>query len=317
MSSRDRQTAPRVRAARGRVLQAACALFLLACPAAAGLYPADRLEAESARIAPLVRAIFRDIRAAIPEFDQSRARDLSLSVPLDGPTPLYFGTRQARSIVVIPVESVLFLEDFAALDAMFEFRGCDRGWLQSYARALGRHRTVPPPLDAFGITPEDRAGFLAADLAVRAVTASTLPFLVAHQIGHVLQSGPAPAGGSFPPSAELAADRFAMDRFAERQNRPDGLGLYFQLQAWQDPSGGGQHPLAAERMETIGRRMLQDPDLYADMRGGDRARWQLDVLAYDLIGMSRLMQGGQLAGHRDTVLDRDYPQRGMEGACPS
>ncbi|WP_172327694.1 hypothetical protein [Mangrovicoccus sp. HB161399] len=324
MSRMSRHVSQRIRSGRFRgaaALRAVlAALLLLPLPAAANLYPSAVLEVESQRLGPQIRTAYGEIRAAIPEFDQLRARDLRLSVPLDGPSPLYFGNRPDSQTVVIPVESVRFAEEFAQLDGLFEARGCDRGWLQSYARALlGDGRDLPPPLEAFGLGQQDVADTPEAVQAGRDILGPVLRFLVAHEIGHLLRGddrGPTEAHSL---DEELNADRFALDRFADRRTRPEALDFYFLLERWADPGGevaaAGVHPVSPERLQALSDRLVRDGDLFRGFRSGDIGRWQIDVLAYDLSGMARLMRGGQLAPEQDDPRF-DYPLHRMADACP-
>ncbi len=324
MSRKSRQFAARGRTVRSRfsaLLRGLLAALLgLAAPAAAGLYPPAVLEAESQRLAPLIRATYREIRASIPEFDQFAARDLRLAIPLDGPSPLYFGNRQSSMTVVIPIESVRFLEEFAQLEDIFDLRGCDRTWLQSYAWAvLADRQTLPPPLEAFGINPDAAADTPGGRLASQDVLGPLLQFLIAHEIGHLLQGNQRAPNAPHTLSEEASADAFALDRLAERHTQPGTLDLFFLLERWRDPDGpiaeGGIHPVSPGRLQAISDRLIQERDLFRSFRSGGIGRWQVEMLAYDLSGMARLMSTAQLSRFLPEELGDAFPPSGMESAC--
>ncbi|WP_108258713.1 M48 family metalloprotease [Mangrovicoccus ximenensis] len=319
MSRILRQIAQR---ARPGILRAAglWLLLLLAPPALAAPYTAAELESEKQRLAPLIRTAFRELRAAVPEFDQFRAAELLLSVPLDGPSPIYFGNRPDTQTVVIPVESVRFLEDFVQLEAIFERRGCDRGWLQAYAWALlADGRDLPPPLRAFGITADTAADDLGARLAASDLLGPTLQFLIAHEMGHLLRGDTRGPAEPHSLAEELGADRFALDRAAGFRIRPESLDTVFLLERWRDPggaqTGGGKHPVSPERLQAIADRLLLDRDMFRSFRSGELGQVQVEMLAYDLSGMGRLMDSARLVRPLEGLLS-DYPPSQMALACP-
>ncbi|MBE3638297.1 hypothetical protein [Mangrovicoccus algicola] len=289
------------------------------CTALADLYDPARLETESLRIAPLIRDAFDGVLAALPPFDRDRADRLRLTIPLDGPDPLYYGARPATGTVVIPVETVLFLEETAALRAILDARGCDRDDLATYAAALlGGGERPDPPLAAFGLPPEEAEASAAARLAVRSLQEQTLHFLVAHQVAHLLRGTARGPSEIHSPGDEISADAYALDLLAAQNRAPGTVDLLFLLELWRmaagRPAAAGAHPVTAERLDAVSQRLLRDRDLFRAAQTDQVARWELELLAFELRDLAAELRKGTPWPGTGAALPR--AGGGPGSACP-
>jgi hypothetical protein len=143
------------------VVRGLCLAAGLAAPAAgAELFSDEEIAVVLGRRAPLIEAVVtEDIPEGLPREKRAGTAGIGVAFVLRGPNPLSFYADPAAREVVVPGDTVLFLDDLVTVTAWFDAHGCRREWIQSYLRALLRDgEPLPRPLAAFAI---DRAATVA------------------------------------------------------------------------------------------------------------------------------------------------------------
>ena len=298
---------------------------LLGSPTAAQeLYSDVAIDAARQRRGPILELIvIEDIPNALPRARRAGVAGIGIEFIDRGPHPLSFASHPASRTVIVPIESVLFLDDLATATEWFQARGCRWEYIQSYLSALLlERRTLPPPLEAFAI---DRDTAL-ADPAVNDASTNTyniiLVFLLAHEMGHLVLGHSPGLTGEASQAQEIAADAFALDLFTANATPPVHMVDYFLAARWLDPTGtavaAGTHPVTPGRLRALADRLAAHPDAFAPAfddpgRGAEVTRdlaRQLRMLA-DLStpeAMITLVPGG---------LARDFPLSRLATACPT
>jgi hypothetical protein len=300
---------------------AALAFTLLApsAPVAASLatmFPARALEQERPRYQRRLAELYGIILPALTSQERQSIAGVSLAFPLVGPTgtPFEFYTQAevGRASVVLPVFSLLFLEDLATAFAWLQVHEYSLETVEEYVTMLrykeatdfpgGRHA---PPLAALRIPAqaitEERVGSLALSLRNEAYA-----FILLHELGHVRYRHPGYQGLSRTRTRanEMEADAFALTVLERTETIPMGIVLWFMAQVHHMPNKGQllaegkirseadwerhlateqTHPLTTERLAAIARFL----DQWAARAGpGNRG----EVLAYTARRLARMSQ---------------------------
>jgi hypothetical protein len=303
----------------------ACLAAGLAGPAAAdGLFSDAEITAVLARRAPLIAGVVtEDIPSALPREARAGTAGIGVAFVLHGPNPLSFYADPAARNVVVPGDTVLFLDDLVTVAAWFDAHGCRREWIQSYLWALLRDgEPLPRPLAAFAI---DRAATVADAAVDESATKGyngMLLYLLAHEIGHLVLGHAAGLTGAASQAQEIAADGFALDYFAAVGMPPIDMADYFVAARWLDPTGPeaalGTHPVTPGRLRAIADRLRSEPDSFTRVFA-DPARGRVLVLqaAAQLAQVAELLADEGMVTVAPMGLARDFPVSRLATACPS
>ena len=299
------------------------ALLLRAAPAPAEVYPDAALLAEHERIGEAVALIVtEDIPAALPPELRAAASGIGVVFEARAAHPLYFYARPGEGTVHVPVASVRFLADLAILTAWFERRGCAPEYLHTYLWALLREgRPLPAPLEAFGVARETAlADPFVDDVASKALSTALL-FVLAHEVGHLLLGHRPGLEGAESQAQEMAADAFALDRFAALGAPPAGVVLWFMAARWIDPTAeaaaGVTHPVSPERLRAVAARLAADPEAFAfSQPEPEAARDAVLTYAREFDRIAGLMDGDAMLTLLPAGLGRDFPLAALRDACP-
>jgi hypothetical protein len=219
--------------------------------------------------------------------------------------------------VIVPMESVLFIDDLGVASAWFEAQGCDAGFVQAYLAAVFTRGGMPPPLVAFDIDKETAlADPFVEDVSTK-ILDSTVNYLLAHEVGHVMLGHEGGLTGGASQEQEIAADRFALDFFTAVGTPPLGMSIYFNAGRWLDPAGGaGTHPVSGDRLRAIAGRLAADPSVFASGYSDPETGAALVAqVAGDLEVIADFAQGDEREIFA-LALDREYPLSRLAGVCP-
>ena len=267
--------------------------------------------------------ITEDIAAVVPESMRARAARIGVVFEARAAHPLYFYARPDAGTVHVPIASVRFVDDLATLVAWVDRKGCAPEYVQTYLWALLREgRALPPPLAAFGI---DRDAAL-ADPWVNDVSGkilkSALFFIFAHEVGHLLLGHTGGLEGADSQAQEIAADAFALDRFAALGTPPAGIVLYFMATRWLEPgaaaAGDITHPVSPDRLRAVADRLAADPAAFSFSEPDPAAgRARVETFAAEFRTMADMMAGDAMLTLLPAGLSRDFPVARLAAACPS
>jgi hypothetical protein len=304
------------------VLRLAVILLLAALPARAQLYGEDELASARRQSARVAEMLTEEVPATLPRGERARAASIRPAFPVRlGGHPLGVFAEPARNTVHVPLETLRFLDDFALLLGWDNVRGCQSEYIDSYLYALLREgRRLDPPLTAFGIDREAAIADAQVDFLGQAILKSQMFFLLAHEIGHILLGHDPRAGGAASQAQELAADAFALDRFAALGTAPLGMAAYFYAARYLDPTGAasemGSHPVFSDRLTALADRLASEPEAFS-FAEPEPAQAQETVLyvAGELRRMAMLGGDDDMLDVLPQALLRDYPLSRLGEAC--
>lgn len=301
----------------------ALAGLLWAAPAAAQMYDEAELRAAADSMAEAIELmVTRDIPATLPPDQRAAAASVAVAFERRAAYPLYFYARPDTRTVHVPMASVRFFGDLALLVAWFERRGCPPEYIQTYLWALLREqRALPAPLAAFGIPRETaRADPFVADVANKTLS-SGLFFILGHEVGHLVLGHAGGLAGAASQAQEIAADAFALDRFAALGAPPAGTVVFFLALRWIDFAGAPPermtHPVSPDRLAAIADRLAADPEAFAfsepDLGAARRA---VETYAAEFRRIAALMADDAMLTVLPAGLDSDFPLSRLATVCP-
>ena len=305
------------------VALAASLLTAATFPANADLYDPATLADLRHRLEPRITStVHQDIAMQLPRHVRPAVAAITVKVTRKGSSPLDFHAIPATGTIVVPAESVRFLDDVATLQAYFIANGCDPGFPASYlSLTLGEARQMPNPLAAFGI---DRKAAHAdpnvGDVSLREHQ-TMIFFILAHEVGHVLLGHNGPVDPAESQRREIEADAVALNVFAELGEVPAGLPTLFMTSMWLDPSALGaaasSHPLSYARLQAVADRLDAEPGAFA-ARQSDPVVFQEVVLGIGdrMRQIASLMRDGNGFEALRAGLPQRYPARQFATACP-
>lgn len=297
-------------------------LVLLPAAAAAQLYTDAELESARRQIGPVTEMLTRDIPATLPRAQRAAAAAIRPEFPdrVDS-HPLNMFAIPASATVVIPLETLRFLDDYAILLAWDNLRGCESGYIDTYLYALLREgRRLPPPLRAFGL---DRDAALADpgidDLSMK-ILKSQVFFLLAHEIGHILLDHDPTATGAASRAQELEADAFALEAFAAIGTAPSGMATWFYATRYLDPTGAEveytTHPVFSARLAAFADRLAADPAAFSHSEPDfEAAQQRVAAVVDELRRLADLGDDDDMLDLLPQALLSEFPVSGLVTAC--
>lgn len=299
------------------------ALAASAALAQGALYSDDQLVAGWERMGRNIELVVtEDIPASLPREQRVAAAAISVVFETRLGHPLGFYSHPPSRSVVVPMESVLFLDDLAILTAWFEARGCRAEFIQTYLWALLRDGApLPAPLAAFAV---DRTIALAdpfvEDVSSK-ILSSAIVYILAHEVGHLMLGHAGGVSGEASQAQEIAADAFALDYFATAGTAPLGATVYFLAARWLDPGQAveeGTHPVSPARLQAIADRLAGDPLGFAHGEPDpERAATMTTYVAGEIASIADISGRAEVLEILPLGLARDFPLARLETACPS
>jgi hypothetical protein len=135
-----------------------------------------------------------DLIRRLPPTMGSSLANTHLEIPLEMPINearsfvLAAGSRSDYRLVVLPIRTILFVQQYAAVLAYYGCNGCPIIQPLLYAKMLASDKAIglrpPGPLDAFGLTNDIYQDQFTKDVADK-LTKSALFFILAHELGHL------------------------------------------------------------------------------------------------------------------------------------
>ena len=302
------------------------ALVLAAGPAAAqrALYPDERLVRAAEQMGPSIRLVVsEDIPAALPRERRAGMADVDVAFVARADQPLGFFSDLGTRTVVVPVESLVFVDELSVLTAWFEARDCRGEYIQTYLWALLRDGApLPGPMEAFGVDYDAALENPFVTDVSNQIFNSVVLFVLAHEVGHLMLGHEGGLTGAASQAQEIAADGFALDYFAAVGMPPIDMADYFVAARWLDPTGPatalGTHPVTPGRLRAIADRLLSAPDSFTRVFA-DPARGRELVLqaAAQLSQVAELLADEGMITVAPMGLARDFPVSRLATACPS
>jgi hypothetical protein len=250
------------------------------------------LDAMRARYDAYLRdMLFNSLLARLPPSLRAPLGEVRLEMPAEWPAGLggnapdfvlNAGSLARTRQVILPIRTVLWLDEYAGLTAEMERRDCDGRTILPllYAHMLTRVAPGAPrppgPFAAFGLDDAIYADARVKDTSNK-LFATALFFLLAHELGHIAAGPLPPATGYDAQQRERDADRYALDAMAQVGLMPWGLVMLFTALAVME---GGQttHPMSGSRVEAAARAVEARPRAFVDRTERDPAAWEPRVL---------------------------------------
>ena len=303
------------------ILAASLALWpALAAADGLRLYDAQTL-AQTDRMAANIEGLLReDIPAALPRARRAEAAAIAIRFPDRGPHPLSIFADPAENAVILPRETMRFLDDMAILTAWFERHRCDGLWVNAYLAGLLQGRAAPrPPLSAFGIDRDAALTDPFVDQMSTWILFDAVFFLLAHEVGHLMLDHRPGLTGAASQAQEMEADAFALDRFAAIGRPPAGMVAAFTWSLWfdlHDPAHS-THPLSGARLQAIADRLAEEPLQFAFSDSDpDRGLRTVQTVAAEIARMAGIARSDGLAALTPLGLAARFPAARFATACP-
>lgn len=299
------------------------ALVLAAGPAAAqrALYPDERLVRAAEQMGPSIRLVVsEDIPAALPRERRAGMADVDVAFVARADQPLGFFSDLGTRTVVVPVESLVFVDELSVLTAWFEARDCRGEYIQTYLWALLRDGApLPGPMEAFEVDYDAALENPFVTDVSNQIFNSVVLFVLAHEVGHLMLGHEGGLTGAASQAQEIAADGFALDHFAAVGVPPLGMAVFFLAARWRDPAAAaeGSHPVSPARLRAIADRLAAEPETFASGFADPVAGVGLTVDA-----ARNLLTIAEISGEEDMLavgpagLVREFPLSRLESACP-
>jgi hypothetical protein len=277
-----------------------CAALGFAARAAAQARPMpfapEELRRRGPRYAQWVQEVFRlDLVAQLPPPLPAQLADVRLATPAgeEGELiPLFFAAAPGTRTVVLPLRTLIFLDELAGLWAWLERRRCGHDpafrYIAMLTKPMPGGARPPGPYAAFGLTETA----LMQDAFVKDVSnkllSSTVFFMLAHELGHLHHRHRGGAQGLASQQQEREADAFALDAAAAVRLFPGGLSMFFATAALLE-GGQSTHPLSGSRLEAIADGMRRRPRSFVDRdsRNLERDTRAVATLAEDVALIGR------------------------------
>lgn len=197
--------------------------------------------------------------------------------------PIVFYSYQHPPTVTLPIYSVKFLDDISIAAAWLECNGFSLETIFDYISFLKYANPVrlpggrfPEPFKALSI-PKDVLDNKSVDDLSQKILKSSLVWILAHELGHILYRHPSYAEMTIAESqaTEKEADAFATEMFRRIGVVPAGMVLFFTVlihwllnrgdfssdSAWEEyVKGGTTHPVSTERLKAISSEIKSNPD---------------------------------------------------------
>lgn len=251
-----------------------------------GPYTIDALEAVRGEYEPYLRTVFiEDLVGRLPPTMRAPLGVVRLNIPAEMPAGLgtdpafvlNVGAVPAARQVFLPLRTAVWLEEYFALAAHLEPRKCpDRLTISliydaMLTRSGGSTARPPGPLEAFGLDDSVYNDAFVKDVSNK-LFASTVFFLLSHELGHIARGHAGGATGIHSQIQEREADAYAFDALASVGSEPLGLAYFFTAAAMME---GGQttHPLSGSRVEAAARALEARPRAFVDRSEPNPDAW--------------------------------------------
>jgi hypothetical protein len=264
---------------------ASSALHMASAQQAFGPFTQSQLQQAGATYITNISALFRqDLILRLPPARRSALAHTTLEFPAaELPSfPLAVWSYPETGLVVLPLRTVLFVQQYAGLCAYYVRKGCPLIQPLVYAKMLvarieSAGSRPPGPLEAFGLDEGIYSDEYVRDIANKDAK-STIFFLLAHELGHLYyHHRPLPAGNASI-QQERQADAFALEAAAAIGVFPLGLAIYFlALSLMNGPQNS--HPLDSNRLEALAEGVEARPAAFMDP-SDDPSRFSPQVIEF-------------------------------------
>lgn len=263
----------------------------------ASMYSRAELQRAGGIYGPNLRGIWlQDLQGELTLEERGVAARTSLELPLVGAagTPFEFYTDTVAQRVTVPIFSVKFLDDLFIAITWLDRRGCDVQAAFDYISML-RYQSpaslpggrFPSPQRALGV-PEGILEDEAIDTTAQNGLKSTIYFLMAHELAHVLyrHRGYDVLGVAAAQRQESEADSFALRVMRRIAVPPVGMSVFFSAVSRIDPVRADfgnaaeferymrtsqTHPLSPERLLAISEYMRQNVSAFSRIQPNPEA----------------------------------------------
>lgn len=297
------------------------------------MYDAKKLQQEKARYKRIINKFYHEV--LFHQLDKQDQSVLSGIITLDFPDidkeffySKYTGRQGDQATIVLPVSSLLFLEDLTTTFAWLHINGYSGETVEEYMTMLnykdasefpgGRYPTPPEAL----FIPQNALSDKQVDLLGLRLRNTAYAFIILHELAHILHRHNPSLSIEQVRMQEAEADRFALRTLERADTIPGGIIVLFVAQVnyfrnrgqflaekkseadWQRYVREKQtHPLTTERLKGIAR-YLDGWTRRADASEADT----LAFIATRLFNMAEDYDDPEMQGCLAVVADRADPK---------
>lgn len=271
------------------------------------LYSIEKIAKNKHRLEGRVNKIF--IKGFQPFFDlkqQHRLSNLVLEFPLKGqagsPFEFYAIPKQQQQVIILPIFSLLFLEDLCTAYAWLWRNKYSLKSIDKYVAMITKDLSLPP-LVALQIPDNALLDEQTDSLSLR-FRNSAFAYILAHEMGHLYHNHK--NSGLSPKQAqqnEIEADKFALRLLGQASTIPMGSVIWFLAIAYSQPNRGifdsddqwqeyletmGRYPLTSDRLRQISSSLSKYQHEYA--RNATNKVNELECIRFISEGVEQIAQ---------------------------
>lgn len=251
-----------------------------------GVYEKEKLVMERQRLENRSRQIFDVLKRFLPQGQRQSFEQTTISYPTlssDG-TFLNFFAISSRNEIILPIHSLLILEDICTVYAWLHFHGYSHETINEYASILNYQQNSVfsegkfEPLKALGIPTGALSNNEVNEMSLR-FRNSSYAFVIAHEMAHInyAHKGNASVSAERSQTDESNADKFAIELLLKDNEIPMGALLFFQMTAfiaspnkfdypseaaWKSVIANATHPVSSKRVLNLSEILEGNADRY-------------------------------------------------------
>jgi len=257
----------------------------------------------------------------VTQTEKAKLIDVRLDFPLVGRgdmknDPIAYYSHPPSGIVTLPIYSIKFYDDISIAAAWLEMNGYSQETIMDYISLLKYANPlrfpggkIPPPREALYI-PENALDNRVVDGLSQKVLKSSIVWILAHELGHILYSHPSYDEVSIEEAQdnEREADSFATEMFRRIGIPPAGMAIFFTVlvhwllnrgdflsdAVWEEyVKKGTTHPVSRERIHSISQELKASPDDFgAAEPNSEKAKRVVMNIAGQMEGIAKKLEPG-------------------------
>lgn len=251
-----------------------------------GVYESKNLVKERQRLEQRSRQMYETLKQFLSQDQRQSFANTTISYPTISAdaTFLNFFANSYNNEIILPIHSLLLLEDICTAYAWFHFHGYKYETINEYASIIFyQDKSVFSdgnfePLKALGIPANALSNNAVNEMSLR-YRNSSYTFIIAHEMAHIYYAhkGNANALPEKSRADESDADKFAIELLLKDNEIPLGALLFFQMTAfiaspnkfdyssdaaWKVAIADATHPVSAERVVNLSKIIKVNASLY-------------------------------------------------------
>lgn len=242
---------------------------------AASPFSARQLEQAREVYGPWLKFVFEtNLLAAMTPSRRAALRQIGLELPVQFPAgygadpgfPLHVAADFRRRMVVLPLQTIMWLDEYAGLWAWLHRNHPDKALIlcMLFAAMAATNPSSRPvgPFEAFGLSSSIYDDGFVKDVSNKCLNGA-LCFLLLHELGHLALNHAAVRTNIESQEQERAADGYALDAMAELHILALGVPFLFFATAAME-QGQTTHPASGSRIAAIAYRLEAEAYRYVD-----------------------------------------------------